>query len=235
MKATRQTRHRDIRWHLQDRGSGKAVLLLHSVWGLHAGMEAIGQRLAREGFAVAMPDLYGGAVPATLKEAEALRLRPRRQPAYRLLVEACEGLLAWTGAPTLGVMGFSLGAHWAVWLSQRSGLPVTAAVLFYGARGGDFAASHADFQCHFAGEDDPYVSPAARHRMLGRLAEAGRPVQVFEYPRCGHWFAEKGVRDSYSPASARLALGRAARFLGGMAPKVGELALPSDGRLQAAP
>lgn len=211
-----------IHWALPGMGHGKAILLLPSLWGATAGAREIGERWAGKGFTVAIPDLHGGDLPANLGEAGRLRARGRRTPVSKLLLGAIEGLRMKSGAETIGVAGFSQGARRAVWLSQQGDLPITATVLFYGARGGDFSASHSDFQCHFAAEPDPSVSAASRRRMLQRLSDAGRPVQVFEYPRCGHGFAEKGIQDSYSPRSARLALERAARFLGGMAPIVGE-------------
>lgn len=223
----------DIRWAVPERANGKGVLLLHSTWGLTPGMIGIGHSLAEQGFHVAMPDEYGGILPASLQEASRLSALPREVPVYRLLFHAARELLEKTGADTLGILGFSSGAHWAVRLAQHPEIPVTATVLFYGARAGDFSASRSDFQCHFARDTDAYVSTSGKRRMLQALASAGRPVQVFEYPRCGHWFAEKGIADCYSPTSAQLALERAARFLGSMSPVVGERIFP-PGRMPKA-
>ncbi len=50
-----------------------SVVLLHAWWGRTPLFTTLGERLAAEGFAVAVPDLYGdGRTAASVEQAEAL-------------------------------------------------------------------------------------------------------------------------------------------------------------------
>jgi carboxymethylenebutenolidase len=100
-----------------------------------------------------------------------------------------------------------MGAHWAVWLSQQPGNPIRKVVLYYGARGGNFAASRASYLAHFA-EADPWVSATARRGMEKALGDAGRRYRAFDYPGTGHWFAESDSPETFDAAAARCAFTR---------------------------
>jgi dienelactone hydrolase len=45
----------------------------------------------------------------------------------------------------VGVIGFSMGGHWAPWLAQRPELPMAATVTLYAARNGDYESSASAF------------------------------------------------------------------------------------------
>lgn len=186
------------------------ILVIHSWWGLTPSFRAYGAALARAGFAVGLADLFDGATAATEAGARALRARPRRRPMYRSLADDLATLHREAGGK-IGVAGFSMGGHWAVWLAQRPEYRVSAAVLYYVARAGSFAACRAAVQAHFAGPGDPFLRPAARRRMEAELRKAGRDYRAFDYPGCGHWFAEC-ERGEYDAAAARAARDRDIAF-----------------------
>jgi carboxymethylenebutenolidase len=109
------------------------------------------------------------------------------------------------------VLGFSMGAHWAVWLLQHPNPPVSVAALFYGARGGDFSTATAPVMAHFADEDD-FVSTTARRGMERAIASQGLSYTSFDYPGTRHWFAES-AHPSFDPEATELALHRTVEFL----------------------
>lgn len=193
------------------RPGGPAVLVIPSWWGLTASFHAYARALAEAGIHAGLADLYGGATAATEAEARALRARPRRVPVYRHLLAALEDLARATGRERVGVAGFSMGGHWAVWLAQRPEAPIGAAVLYYAARAGDFGAARAPILAHFAARD-AWVRPAARQRMEAAIRRAGRGYQAHDYPGTGHGFAESAA-PGFDAEAARLALARDRAFL----------------------
>jgi dienelactone hydrolase len=128
-------------------GKGTGVLVIHAWWGLNNFFKGVCDRLAKEGFVAVAPDLFEDQVATTIAGAKRLRAKPKREPTYKTLIRAIEQLSnhpAVQGS-TIGVVGFSMGGHWALWLSQRPELPIGATVTFYGARAGDYSSSRAAF------------------------------------------------------------------------------------------
>jgi len=195
-------------------GRGPGVVVLHAWWGLTAAVLRICDRLAAEGFTAIAPDLYGGKIARTLAEARALRAAPRREPAYRTIERAVKALLIHpsTAGGRLGVVGLSMGGHWALWLATRPEHPVAATVVFYAARASAFARGPPSaFQIHLA-ERDPYVSPAGIARMRKALSACARNAEVHVYEGTRHWFLEND-RPEYDRAAAGVAWERSLAFL----------------------
>lgn len=197
-------------------GSGSGVLVLHSWWGLNEFFRSFCDRLADHGFVALAPDLYGGKVATTISDAKRLRAAAgtsRKEPIYRYLMRMLELLSehADPGSP-VGVVGFSMGGHWAYWLAQRPELPIAATVTFYAARNGDYRQSSSAFLAHFA-ETDEFVSPASVGRLRKSLAEAGREATFHTYPGAGHWFFEQDRVDNFNASAAELAWERTIDFL----------------------
>lgn len=194
-------------------GAGPPVLLLHSWWGVNRSFREYAERLAAEGFLAGCADLYGGRVATTEAEARALRAAPRREPMYRTIMRAIADLSSDPRAATerVALVGFSMGGHWAVWLTQRPELPVAAVTLYCAARSADFSLTDWPILAHFA-ESDPFVSENARRTMEKALARAERRYIAFDYPGTGHWFAESADA-GYGADAAELAFGRTIAFL----------------------
>ncbi len=195
-------------------GKGKGVLVIHAWWGLNDFFKGICDRLSYEGFVAIAPDLFEGQVATTIASAKRLRARPKREPTYKTLIRAVEQL---TNHPAvqgsnIGVVGFSMGGHWALWLSQRPELPISATVTFYGARAGDYTGSRAAFLGHFAEKDD-WVSEAALKKLQKSIETAGRAAEFFVYPDTSHWFFESDRVDAYNSRAAELAWERTLKFL----------------------
>ena len=188
------------------------VVLYHAWWGLNDDVKAFADRLADSGFyrgrARPLPRLdHGrdrGGEAAHPVGGRGRRRRDRagghRPPRDR------------PNAPSrIGAVGFSFGAHWAMWsAAQRDA--VGASVVYYGTTGGPFLAeARIPVQGHFAA-DDPFEGPDDVAAFEGALRDAGREVAIHTYPATGHWFAEPS-RDAYRREAAEQALERTVAFL----------------------
>lgn len=140
--------------------------------------------------------------------------RARKEPAYKYLIRVIEVLSDEVAVPGsgIGVIGFSMGGHWAYWLAHRPELPISATVTFYAARNGDYTGSHCDFLAHFA-ETDEWVSAAGVRKLEKSLAAAGKAALFHTYPGTGHWFFEQDRPDAFDPGAAALAWDRTLAFL----------------------
>jgi carboxymethylenebutenolidase len=197
-------------------GKGPGVLVLHAWWGLNETAKSFCRRLAVEGFTVFAPDLYHGAIAETIAEAEALaqKLDVNFAQAKAEIVDAMSYLLDQAADPAHGlvVIGFSLGAFYALDLAADDDEHVRGVVLFYGSGDGDFSASRAAFLGHFA-EDDPFEPPDNADGLKAALLRAGRPVTFYTYPGTGHWFFEPDRVDAFDENAASLAWARTVDFL----------------------
>jgi carboxymethylenebutenolidase len=197
-------------------GTGPGVLVLHAWWGLNDTMKAICERLAQAGFVAFAPDLYHGQVVDTIPQAETLvkALNTNHLQAEAEIADATKFLNERAGQDerSLAVIGFSLGANYALDLAAADPEHIHSVVLFYGTGGGDFSTSKAAYLGHFA-ENDPFEPPANVDELEAALREAGRPVTFYRYPGTGHWFFEPDRADAYNQAAASLAWERTLAFL----------------------
>jgi carboxymethylenebutenolidase len=197
-------------------GSGSGVMVLHAWWGLNDTIKAFCTRLAQSGFVAFAPDLYHGKVAKTIPEAEILvrALDVNYLQARAEIAEAVLFLNDRVGQPGSGltVIGFSLGANYALDLAAADPEHIRSVVLFYGTGGGDFNSSKAAYLGHFA-EDDPFEPQSNVDGLEKALKRIGRPVTFYRYPGTGHWFFEPDREQAYNPAAASLAWDRTLTFL----------------------
>jgi carboxymethylenebutenolidase len=197
-------------------GTGKGVLVLHAWWGLNDTIKAFCDRLADAGFVAFAPDLYHGQVATTIADAETLgaALDAKVDQARDDIVDAVDFLKqrAQTGNSGLAVIGFSLGAYYALDLSANDPESIQSVVIFYGTGSDDFSKSKAEYLGHFAA-NDPYEPLPYVNELEKSLQNAGRPVTFYIYPGTGHWFFEPDRADAYNQAAADLAWERTLDFL----------------------
>ena len=206
---------RTISGYLATPASGQeaGVLALHAWWGLNDFFKAFCDQLAAQGFVVLAPDLYGeGRVATTIEEAERLSGSLNGEQTYKDISGAVDYLLAQPGVrgERVGVVGFSLGAGFALMLEEHIG----AIVVFYGLTDPQYISAEAAFQGHFA-EHDPYESAEGVRETEERLRGLGREVEFYTYPGTGHWFFEEDRPDAYNAEAAKLAWERTVNFLKG--------------------
>jgi carboxymethylenebutenolidase len=195
-------------------GIGKGVLVLHAWWGLNQFFKDLCNRLAGEGFFVLAPDLYHGKSAATIAEAKKLRSNLKQETIALEITQAADQLhqVCRNSGEGLGVMGFSLGGFWGLWLAEQRSNLVTATVVFYGTRNGDYSACQSAFQFHLA-EKDPYESASAVKKLQKNLSAADKIAAFYTYPGTGHWFFESDQPEAYNPQAAQMAWNRSVEFL----------------------
>lgn len=198
-------------------GKGPGVLVLHAWWGLNDFFRGFCDQLAQEGFVVLAPDLYAGKVVRTIEEAEQFNSQwDEEHAAPPIILPAVDKLSKHPSVTShgLGVIGFSLGGYWSLWLAQKMPELFRAVVLFYGTNGGggDFQQSRAAFLGHFA-EKDPYETTDTIQELEKNLKGANRPVTFYTYPDTSHWFFEKDRPEAYRTQAAQLAWERTVKFL----------------------
>lgn len=190
---------------------GPGVLVLHPWWGLSPAVREACDRLAREGYVAYAPDLYHGQLVSTIEEAQAMVDRLDGQAAAADIARAVDHLAAQSSSSSLGVVGFSLGAFFALRLSAGDPDRIKAVTLFYGTGDGEFDKSKAAYLGHYA-ENDPYEPAEGVNWLEGALKTAGRPVAFHRYAGVGHWFSEADRPDAYNADAAELAWSRTLEF-----------------------
>src|SRR5512143_1957776 len=128
-------------------GQGPGILVLHAWWGLNDTMKTTCTRLADAGFVAFAPDLYHGKVADNIADAETLAkaLGAKHLQANAEIAEAAKFLneRAHQADRGLAVIGFSLGANYALDLAAAAPEHIRSVVLFYGTGGDDFSTSQA--------------------------------------------------------------------------------------------
>jgi carboxymethylenebutenolidase len=197
-------------------GKGQGVLVLHAWWGLNDTMKAFCTRLAESGFVAFAPDLYHGKVADNIADAETLgkALDINHLQAKAEIADATTFLNEHAGQAERGlaVIGFSLGAYYALNLSVTAPEHIRSVVVFYGTGGGDYSNSRAAYLGHFA-ENDEYEPQANVDNLEESLRRAGRPVTFYRYSGTGHWFFEPDRTQAYNQEAASLAWDRTLIFL----------------------
>ena len=193
-------------------GDGPGVLVLHSWWGLTEWVREFCRRVAAEGYTVLAPDLFDGVQPVTEAEGEAVLASVDPDELSGLVMSSAHTLRVVSDDPSqpIAVIGFSMGASLALWLSARLPSAVSAAIAFYGAQSIDFDDATAAYLGHFA-ENDHIVTEEDRVVTESFIRLGGRSTEFHLYPGTRHWFFEEG--DSFDPAAADLAWSRTVEFL----------------------
>lgn len=111
------------------------VVLIQEWWGIEPHICDLAQRLAAEGFVVAVPDLYHGKVATEPDDAAkmVMMLRQNVDRAAREIIGALETLKAMPNVEPkkLGLMGFCVGGFLAYKVAERY-KDLGAVVPFYG-------------------------------------------------------------------------------------------------------
>lgn len=193
-------------------GRGPGILVLHAWWGLTPFFTHLCDRLAAEGFVALAPDLLAGAVATTIDDAEAQLAAVDADELAHVTRSSLWTLREMPITPDgpLGVLGFSMGASMALWLSARVPDDVVATAVFYGSQDIDFAGSRSAYLGHYA-ETDPYVDEDSLTLLEADLHLLDLDTTFHRYPGTRHWFFEQD-RPEYDEQAAALAWERTLTF-----------------------
>ena len=189
------------------------VLVLHAWWGLNPFFEALCDRLASEGFVAFAPDLNSGKIGKTVDEAKQIMSESnseRKQEVAAASVDYLRSLPEIKKEP-LSLVGFSMGAAWALELASEHPEDIRKVVLFYGVNGVEFSKIKAEILGHFSDVDEWEPLDGIR-AMESDMRAAGLNPTFHIYPNRSHWFFEED-RPEYDPEAAELAWKRTLDFL----------------------
>jgi carboxymethylenebutenolidase len=199
-----------VGYQVASQRAGPGVLIIPEVFGLTPHFKSFADRLNRdELFTVVAFDLYDGATAAHRDEAVALRDSLDRARVIAKLEAAAEHLTA-NWHPRLGVVGFSLGAAYAVALAQE--IEIEATVVYYGLDDVDAGRWHGPVLGHFAAGDEA-PEPAEAKGFTDAVLASGEEAEMHVYGGVGHGFANQDRPGSFDAASAEVAYRRTCDFL----------------------
>jgi carboxymethylenebutenolidase len=197
-----------ISYHAKPTGvSAGGVLVIHENRGLLPHIKDVVRRVATAGFTGLSVDLLsrdGGADKLSDQAAYAAALSKRPVTDLVSDVRAALDALSGTGAgEKLGITGFCFGGG-MVWNTLAAGVPVKAAVPFYGPAPGNvggLATTKAAVHAVYA-ELDARVN-AGKDTIEGALKQSGQPYKITVYPGVDHAFHnDTGARYNATQAEA---------------------------------
>ena len=195
-------------------GTGPGVLVLHSWWGLHDGVKAFCEALCDAGFVVLAPNLLNGVIPETSAEAQLELETSDPNKVAGLIVSSTIALRSATVDPArpVAVVGFSMGASWALWAATRQPESIDRVVAYYGTQSMDFDQLRARVLGHFP-TDDSLIAADDLVEMEADLFERGLEPEFWHYDGAQHFFAEPAAVDAFDEAAAAVAWERTLSFL----------------------
>jgi len=176
-----------------DNAKHPGVVMIQEWWGMEPQIRRLAQKLAAEGFVVAVPDLYHGKVATEPDEAQkmVMMIRGNVEKAAREIIGALDTVKAMPNVEPKkpGLMGFCVGGFLAFYVASR--YPDLGAVVpFYGAgydpTPEEVAKVNAPVLAIYGGRD-PSV-PLEQVRKIERMyKEAGKEITVKMFD-AGHAF-----------------------------------------------
>lgn len=190
------------------------ILVIHENRGLNDHIKDIARRLAVAGFRATAPDMLSsvGGTPANEDAARdaigKLDLTKTVSDAVAMLVEAKDS----TGGGKAGAVGFCWGGGFVDRLAVAAGDKLAAGVSYYGPAPdpSEAAKVKAPMMLHLAGLDTRVGATA--WPFATALGEAGKAVEVFEYPGVNHAFNNDTSKERYNEAASNLAWTRTLDF-----------------------
>ena len=196
-----------------DQPGAPGVLVLHAWWGLNPFFKNLADRLANEGFVAFAPDLNEGRIAKTVEDAKQIMSElsfERKRAVASTLVDFMRAQPEVRSEP-LSVIGFSMGAAWALELAGERPDDIGKVVLFYGVSDADFTQVKAELIGHFSDVDE--WEPLDGIRTMERdMHSVGLDPNFYIYPNMSHWFFEED-RPEFDPQAAETAWQRTLEFL----------------------
>jgi carboxymethylenebutenolidase len=198
---------------LPSQAQAPGVIVLHAWWGLNLVFKNLCDRLAAEGFVAFAPDLNEGRVATTVDEAKQIMSELSSERKYAIAAMLVDFMRARPEVKKepLSLVGFSMGAAWALALADERPEDIGKIVLFYGVGEADFTKVKAEIQGHFSDSDEWEPLDGIR-AMEADMRAAGLEPSFQIYPQMSHWFFEED-RPEFDPQAAEVAWKRTLEFL----------------------
>jgi carboxymethylenebutenolidase len=194
----------------EPRSMTAGVLVLHPWWGLNEDVRASAERLRREGYEVATPDLFGGRVATTIEDAKTLSGEVSKN--WQSAMTELEAAFVKLQADPVAVLAWSMGVWFSWQLAQAHPDRIRGLVSYYGYGEIEPGKSLPPILGHFA-ENDEFEALDDVRATEKALKESGAVVEFHVYPGTKHWFDEPS-RPEYDKAASELAWQRTLAFLG---------------------
>jgi carboxymethylenebutenolidase len=169
------------------------IVLIQEWWGIEPHIQDLAQKLATEGFVVAVPDLYHGKIATEPNDAmrSTMMIRGNVDKAANEIIGALETVKAMPNVEPkkLGLIGFCIGGFMAYTVAAR--YPELGAVVpFYGAgydpTPEEVAKVNAPVLAFYGSQDDS-VPPEQIQKIEQLYKEQGKDITVKVYD-AGHAF-----------------------------------------------
>lgn len=215
----KETQVEAVQFWPQEKATYPGIVLLHEWWGLNAQIRDWASRLACEGYAVLIPNLYarqGGMVTANAEVAAALMGRIKEQDLLQDINSCCEFLNTrdYVKRNVHGVIGFGMGATLAIrFACHRKRL--RAAVAFYGklpAASGTPKELYCPLLYHHPGADD-WTTAEEIEQLRQTAKDYDKRVEIRTYDDAPHAFCNEHRKDAYRPEAAQAAWESTLAFL----------------------
>lgn len=190
-----------------DSGKHPGVVLIQEWWGIEPHIQDLAQRLATEGFVVAVPDLYHGKIATEPDDAVkmVMMLKQNIERASREILGAITTLKAMPNVEPkkLGLMGFCVGGFLTFTVASLSH-DLGAVVPFYG---GGYNPTPADVAKVTApvlaiyGNRDASIPADQIHNVERMYKDAGKDITVKIFD-AGHAFINPDHGDGNEAAAA---------------------------------
>jgi len=190
------------------------VLVIHENRGLNGHIRDVARRVAIAGYRAVAPDLLslGGGTPAN---EDAARDAIGKLDLGKTVADAVAILGQLAGSSRggkVGAIGFCWGGGFVDRLAVAAGPVLAAGVSYYGPAPDPSEAAQvsAPLMLHLAGLDARVGATA--WPFATALGEAGKAIEVFEYPGVNHAFNNDTAADRYDTPAADLAWQRTLDF-----------------------
>jgi carboxymethylenebutenolidase len=195
-------------------GKGPAIMLLPAWWGLNDFFKNLSQRLSKSGYVVWTSDYYGDKYASSVREAYKYKAKLKQQRVFTNLLASVDNLRNsdYVTRKNISIIGFSMGARFALELSNAKPKAISEVVVFYGTSIIDYSKARAAYQGHFA-DSDEWFARSGVIKLEKLLQKNGREVEFHIYKGTKHWFFENNCKDRYKPKEANLAWRRTMQFL----------------------
>jgi carboxymethylenebutenolidase len=199
-------------YYPEHNGTGPGVIVTTQLFGTDSYVRDLADRLAAEGYTVAVPNLYHRAGLSELPMNDEGRARGLELlnglTRENVLADLRETIAALRAGP-VGIVGLSMGGHIAYLAAAE--LPIAAAALLFPGwlTGTEIPLSRPQPTAELApgitgrvlllaGDADPIVPPADIAAIAAQLDKAGVRYEVVEYPDAPHayFFPETPTYDA---------------------------------------